>query len=188
MPRSRLITITAVVIAFVGAGVLGVGVGAGADPPDKRPPAASSVVTIDDGSKEVWTYNAWLDVPMSGVTETVGPAIPEGKRLVVETISVFGNGAGAVTEDQGIERVELTAGAWMVAIPLDRYSWGSCPGFEPPENCGNYVRNWKYAGTEAVRAYVDFPDQITAFAEHPGGGDQDLIVQVMGYLVPVPAS
>jgi hypothetical protein len=181
-----------VAVAALAVGVaatLAAGVGAGAAT-DKRPPTVSGVVTIDDGSKELWAYDAYLDVPMNGVIQTVGDPIPEGKRLVIETISVWGNGEGLVTEDQGIERVQLeVVGAWRIAIPLDRYSWGSCPGFVPPEDCGNgnYLRVWKYAGTEAVRAYVDAGGQIQASAQHPGSGNQDLLVQVIGFLVPVPA-
>jgi hypothetical protein len=177
-----MLATSAVVVLVVAA----LGVSAGADP--RKPPSpVSGIVTIDDGSKEVWAFDAWLEVPMNGATETVGPAIPEGKRLVVETISVWGNGSGPVTEDQGIERVELTVlGSWTIAVPLDRYFWGSCPGYEPPENCGNYERDWKYAGTESVRAYVDAGRQISAFAEHPGSGPgtQTLTVQVLGFLVP----
>lgn len=162
-------------------------IGAGADPPDKgRSVSVAATVTLDDATKVVWTIDAWLEVPTDGVTEPVGPPVPAGRRLVIETISVAGNGAGPVTEDQAIQHVEITAGAWMLAIPLDRYSWGTCPGFEPPENCANYERDWRYAGTEAVRAYVDAGHQVFAFAEHPGQGTQQLRVQVLGYLVPLP--
>ncbi len=145
----------------------------------------SDVVTIDDATKEVWIGDAWVDVPNEGVEMQVGLPIPEGKRLVIETISVFGNGSGPVTEDQGIERAEIRAGAFQIAVPLDRYSWGSCPGTELPENCSQYDRYWKYAGTLAVRAYVDAGQQVTVFAEHPGQGSQQLIVNVLGFLVPV---
>jgi len=187
MRRSRLIAITTVVLGFVAVGLFGVG--AGADQSGKPPAPSPNVVTIDDGAKEVWMYDAWLDVPNPGVTVTVGPEIPEGKRLVIETVSVWGNGSGPVTQAQGIERLELTAlGAWTVAIPLDRYYWGECPGFEPPENCNNYNREWNYAGTQALRAYVDSPNQLTAFAQHPGDGTQNLTVQVIGFLVPVPST
>ncbi|HEU5082246.1 MAG TPA: hypothetical protein VFU14_02820 [Acidimicrobiales bacterium] len=148
-------------------------------------PLSPDVVTIDDATKEVWVGDAWLEVPTAGVEVAVGQPIPEGRRLVIETISVFGNGSGPVTQDQAIERAEIRAGAFQVAVPLDRYSWGSCPGYEPPENCDQYLRYWKYAGTEAVRAYVDAGEQIRAFAEHPGDGTQQLIVNVLGFLVPV---
>jgi hypothetical protein len=184
--RRRFIAVGALgVTALV---IVAIGVGAAAAT-SKRQPTELSVVTMDDGSKELWTYDAFLDVPMDGVTVPVGTPVPEGKRLVIETISVRGNGEGPVTDDQGIERVELgVLGSWTIAIPLDRYSWGSCPGFEPPENCGNYNRFWKYAGTAPVRAYVDSSGQIEASAQHPGGGNQQLYVQVIGFLVPVPAS
>jgi hypothetical protein len=182
---------SSVVMGIAGMAVLTIAalaVGAGADPPKNRPPASvSGIVTIDDATKVVWAYDAWLEVPTNGVTEPVGTPIPAGQRLVIETISVAGNGSGPVTEAQAIERVEITAGAVMIAVPLDRYSWGDCPGYEPPENCGNYDRYWKYAGTEAVRAYVDAGDQVAAFAEHPGQGMQQVKVQVLGFLVPVPA-
>ena len=178
--------------AIAGTAVLAVvtlAIGASADQPGNRPPGSgSSIVSIDDATKVVWAYDAWLEVPTNGVTEPVGEPIPAGQRLVIETISVAGNGAGPVTEDQAIENVQITAGAIMIAVPLDRYSWGACPGFEPPENCGSYERDWRYAGTEAVRAYVDAGDQVAAFAEHPGQGVQQLKVQVLGFLVPVPAS
>lgn len=177
-------------IASVGVAALvlvAFGIGAGADQPSNKPPSSvSGIVTIDDATKVAWVHDAWLEVPTNGVTELIGPPIPAGQRLVIETISVFGNGAGPVTEAQAIERVEITAGVVMIAVPLDRYSWGECPGFEPPENCSSYDRNWKYAGTEAVRAYIDAGEQVSVFAEHPGQGTQQLIVQVLGFLVPVP--
>lgn len=150
-----------------------------------HPLTDTATVTIDDATKEVWVGDAWVEVPNAGAEVAVGLPIPEGKRLVIETISVFGNGAGPVTQDQGIERAEIRAGAFQIAVPLDRYSWGSCPGFEPPENCGQYDRYWSYAGTEAVRAYVDAGQQITVFAQHPGDGTQQLVVNVLGFLVPV---
>lgn len=63
---------------------------------------------------------------------------------------------GPVTQDQGIERVVVGSdGGGLIAVPLDRYSWGSRPGNVLPENCGSFNRYWQYAGTVNVHVYVD---------------------------------
>lgn len=166
-----------------------------------RAPVPPSVVSLDDGYKTPLVLHASLSVPNGDATEApVGTAIAAGKRFVIESISIRGQGSGPATQDQGIERVDVRNGTWTLSnatwslsdvnwtlsLPLDRYSWGSCPG---SGDCTGVDRYWQYGATQAVRAYADPGSQVTVMAWHPGipTGEQPpaqtLSVDVLGYLV-----
>lgn len=185
MRRSVQVSLAACAVALAAIGITNIASAA-------RPgPSGPTLVSIDDGGKTAIWWKAPMAVgPGDETTVNFNPGnptgVPDGMRLVVETISVWGNGSGPVTQDQGIERVLVGSnGGGIVAVPLDRYSWGSCPGNVAPENCGSYNRYWQYAGTVDVHIYVDAGTVLTATAWHPGDGVQHLSVLLFGYLVPL---
>ena len=166
-----------------------------------RAPTPPSVVSLDDGYKVPLVLHANLSVPNGDATVApIGAAVPSGKRFVIESISISGDGKGPATQDQGIERVDVSDGTWTptdgtgslsdvkwtLSIPLDRYSWGSCPG---AGDCTGVERDWRYGATQMVRAYADSGSQVTVSAWHPGvlTGEQPpaqtLSIDVLGYLV-----